>query len=81
MKYLVMEIQKFENETMSTPTFSYGTLNAAEAKYHSILASAAVSKLPVHSAALFNETGYCIEHKSYNHSEPKPEPEPEEEAE
>lgn len=69
MKYLVMEIQKFENEAMSTPTFAYDTLNAAEAKYHSILAVAAVSKLPVHSAVLFNETGYCIEHKSYVHGE------------
>ena len=77
MKYLVMEIQKFENETMSTPTFAYDTLNAAEAKYHSILAGAAVSKLPVHSAALLNETGYCIEHKSYDHREPEPEVEAE----
>ena len=76
MKYLVVEIQKFENGTFSTPVYAYDSLNSAEAKYHSILASAATSTLYVHGAVLLNETGFCIRHESYDHT-PKPEPEPE----
>ena len=69
MKYLVIEIQKFEGGSMSTPSYAFDNLNSAEAKWHTILASAAVSKLPVHSAVLLNETGYCIASKSYSHEE------------
>lgn len=76
MKYLVIEIQKFENGSMSTPAYAYDNINSAEAKYHSILASAAVSSLPVHSAVLMNEAGYQIRAQSYTHGV---EPEPEEE--
>lgn len=76
MKYLVIEIQKFDGGSMSTPSYAYDNQNSAEAKYHSILATAAVSALPVHSAVLLNETGFVIDHKSYNHEvEPTPEEE------
>ena len=67
MKYLVIEIQKFEDDKMSTPTYAYDNLNSAESKYHSILSSAAISALPIHSAVLMNETGFCIDHKSFSH--------------
>ncbi len=79
MKYLVVEIQKYDTGAMSTPVYAYDDINAAEAKYHAILASAAVSELPVHSAVLLNETGYHIKHESFDHTpapEPEPEPEP-----
>lgn len=69
MKYLVVEIQKFEGGAMSTPSYAFDNQNSAEAKFHSILAAAAVSKLPVHSAVLMNETGFPIDHKSYTHEE------------
>lgn len=81
MKYLVVEIQKFETGAMSTPTWAYDELNAAQSKYHSVLAAAAISKLPCHSAVLMNETGFCIAHECFTHVEPEPEPEPEPEAE
>lgn len=74
MKYLVIEIQKYDSGAMSTPTYAYDNQNSAEAKYHSILASAAVSALPVHSAVLMNEAGFVIKNQSYSHI---PEPEPE----
>ena len=76
MKYLVIEIQKFDGGTMSTISFSYDDINEAEAKYHSILSTAAISSVPIHSAVLLNETGYHIKHESFNHM-PPPEPEPE----
>lgn len=71
-KYLVIEIQKFANGNMSTPTYAYDNLNSAEAKYHQILAAAANSELPVHSAMLFSEEGFPMRHECYKH-EPKTE--------
>lgn len=50
MKYIVTEIQLFDTGAMSTPCYSYDDRNAAESKYHSILAAAAISKLPTHAA-------------------------------
>lgn len=40
---------------------------AAESKFHTILSSAAVSKLPIHAAILANNEGYIIENKCYFH--------------
>jgi len=79
MKYLVIEIQKFDTGAMSTPAYAYDDIKAAQSKYHAILSGAAVSKLPVHAAVLMNETGYCIAHECFTYVEPEPEPEPEQE--
>lgn len=78
MKYLVMEIQKFDNGAISTPTYAYDTRNSAEAKFHSILAAAAVSSLPMHSCVMITEDGRVVRNEHYEHI---PEPEPEEESE
>ena len=66
MKYLVIEIQKFANDQMSTPTYAYDSQNSAEAKYHTILAAAANSQLPVHSALLINEEGNLIRYHMHS---------------
>lgn len=66
-KYLVIEIQKFANGSMSTPAYAYDNLNSAEAKYYSILAAAAVSSLPVHSCILMSEEGFPLRHECYKH--------------
>lgn len=77
-KYLVTEIQHWDTGTIQNPTWSYDDRNKAEAKYHTVLAAAAVSALPVHSAMLFTDEGFTLESKCYKHSkEPEPEPEPE----
>lgn len=81
MKYLVVEIQKFDTGAMSTPAWAYDELNAAQSKYHSVLAGAALSKLPCHAAVLMNETGFCVAHECFTYVEPQPEPEPEPETE
>lgn len=69
MKYIVIEVQKFADGGMSTPAYAYDTQNSAEAKYHSILSSAAISTLPVHSAILITEEGFPIDYKCYKHEE------------
>lgn len=67
MKIIVTEIQKFENGQMSTPSYAYDDQNAAEAKFHSILASAAVSALPVHACVMFTEEGAFLDKGCYKH--------------
>jgi len=55
----------------------------AEAKYHEVLASAAVSELPQHSATLLTADGRAVMNQCYKHvvDEPKPDEEPEVEPE
>ena len=76
MKYLVTELQTFSDGAMSTPSYAYDMQAAAEAKYHAILSSAAVSKLPTHAAVLMTSEGIVLDSKCYRH-----EPEPESESE
>lgn len=67
MQYLVVEIQR--NETISSLTYAYEERNEAISKYHSILAAASVSSVPVHSAVILTEEGNAIKSESYNHEE------------
>lgn len=67
MKYMVIEIQMFENGNVSSPTYSYDNRLSAEAKYHSILASAAVSKLPTHTCILTTSEGRMLMSQCYKH--------------
>ncbi len=66
-KYIIIEIQNFEGGNTSTPAYAYDNLPAAEAKYHSILASAAVSALPKHAAIMISEEGFPLKHECYTH--------------
>lgn len=67
MKYIVTEIQKFADGTMTTPSYAYDNQNSADAKYHTILASAAVSALPMHSCIMFTEDGNYLKSEHYTH--------------
>lgn len=64
--FFVLEIQ-INEETGSVIPFSFDNQSDAEAKYHSILAVAATSSVPKHSAVLMAENGVTIESKSYFH--------------
>ena len=68
-KYIVIEIQRFENGQMSTPAYAYDNLNSAEAKFHSVMASAAVSALPRHAAIMISDEGFPMRHEFYTHVE------------
>ena len=65
--FLVMEIQK--GSSVSNLVYSYETRNEAENKYHTILASAAVSNIPKHSAVLLTDEGEHIKHECFVHEE------------
>lgn len=64
MKYTVIE---FQNGIVGSNVWTFDTINAAENKYHTVLAGAAVSEVEIHSAALLNDSGLCIKHESYTH--------------
>lgn len=63
--FIVMEIQK--GNTASTIVNTYDTRNEAENKYHTVLAYAAVSNVPKHSAVLLNDDGTYIKSESFEH--------------
>ncbi len=67
MKYLVIEVQKFDSGAITSPVTAHDTLNGANAKYHQVLASAAVSSLPVHSAAIITEEGAFVKGECFTH--------------
>lgn len=72
--YLVIEIQKSMEGTIANITTAYADRNQAESHYHSILSSAAISSLPLHSAVLLSEEGYLIASQYYIHEQPELEP-------
>ena len=66
--YIVIELQKDAKGVVSNIVTSYENLAEAESKYYSILASAAVSKVPVHSAIIVSEEGFPVKHQCYKHN-------------
>ena len=82
IQYYIIEIQQYADG-------SYGDIRhiaydedatlarlKAESKYHEVLAAAAVSTLPVHSATLLTSDGRVVMNQSYKHAQPTPSDEP-----
>lgn len=74
-QYYIIELQKYHNgEYGHIVHFAYDS-NAdkarkkAESKYYEVLAAAAVSGLPSHSASLIAIDGTCLMNKCYVHYE------------
>lgn len=65
--YIVIELQKNPEGVVSNIVTGYETLAEAESKYYSILAAAAVSAVPVHSAIIVSEEGFPVKHQCYRH--------------
>lgn len=65
--YIVIEIQY--SDRVSTLTYQYDTLDEANAKYHTILAAAAVSALPAHAAVILTAWGAMLKAECYRHGE------------
>ena len=76
--YIVMEIQN--SGTVATLVNQYSDKNLAESKFHTVLAAAAVSQVPVHSAVLMTDEGVWLRSECYKHPLPEPTPEPDSEA-
>ena len=65
--YIVIELQKNAEGQVSHLVTNHNTLAEAESKYYSILASAAISTVPVHSAIIVSEDGNPVKNNSYKH--------------
>lgn len=70
--FIVIEIQSTDT-TSSVLTYPYEDGAIAENKYHTVLAAAATSSVPVHTALMINEMGTCIKSEHYRHLIPEPE--------
>ena len=65
--YIVIELQKNADGIVSNLVTSHNSLAEAESKYYSILASAAINEVPVHSAIIVSEEGFPVKHQCYKH--------------
>lgn len=71
--FIVTEIQRNDQGTVSTISIAYEDYWTAQQKYHTVLSFAAVSDLPIHGAVILSPYGDVIEKKSYNHRASEPE--------
>lgn len=76
--YIVLEVQKNLDGTgaIVAPIPVYNTLPEAESCWHSKLAVACISSVPIHTIILMDDDANTIRRETYPH-QPKPEPEPE----
>lgn len=63
--YYILEIQKNAVGNYAHLVQSATTRNEAESKFHQVLAAAAISGLPLHSAALLTEDGLILMNGCY----------------
>lgn len=72
-QFYVVEIQQYDNGEFGHIVhyvFDESAEKArlkGEAKYHEVLAAAAVSELPAHAAIMFSTEGFPIMHQCYKH--------------
>lgn len=81
-QYYIVEIQTYADGTFGHLVHWESDENAGmarmkgESKFHEVLAAAAISELPCHSAIMFTTEGFPIMHQCYKHAvAPQPEPE------
>ena len=67
MKYIVIEMQKNTEGQVANLVTDHNTLAEAESKFYTILASAAINDVPVHSAIIVSEEGFPVKHNCYKH--------------
>lgn len=67
MKYIVIELQKNADGQVANLVTAHNTLEEAYNKYYLVLASAAISELPTHSALIVSDEGFTVESKCFMH--------------
>ena len=67
--YAALEIKLKADGTMTVDRYVKETRDEAEKAFHSILAVAAVSEHPVHSAMIINPEGATLKRESYKHEQ------------
>lgn len=64
---IIQEIQTNGQQTALTPAVTFEDRNQAESRFHSILASAAISEVQVHTVIMYDEHGNVIKREYYEH--------------
>ena len=77
MMYIVLETQTYTNGTVGTLIETFSDKNAAESKYHTVLAAAAISQLPKHCAFMLDDSARLIKSEVYFHEVLQEQEEPE----
>lgn len=65
--YIVVELQKNADGVVSNLVTAHDSLAEAESKFYSILSSAAINDVPVHSAIIVSEEGFPVKYQCYKH--------------
>ena len=65
--YIVIELQKNAEGQVANLVTAHNSLAEAESKFYTILASAAINDVPVHSAIIVSEEGFPVKHQCYKH--------------
>ena len=69
-KYIVFECQTNADGSVGNLVTAYDDLNQAASAYHTVLAAAAVSALPMHSCTLLQNDMFQVKHECYTHPTP-----------
>ena len=72
--YLVIELQKTAPDRVGNLVTAHTDLNEAQSKFHTVLAAAAISAVPQHSAMLIDDRGGLIARETFEHDVADPEP-------
>lgn len=67
MKFIVFEIQTYADGTVGTLVNTADTYNEAKSIYHTKLAAAAISSVPIHSVVIMTADGVTSDQESYRH--------------
>ena len=67
--FIIHEMQTMGAQTALTDPLTYSDKQKAESAYHSKLASAAISKVPVHTVVLMDEHGTVLRREFYEHAQ------------
>lgn len=68
--YVAIEQKEKQDGTYEVSTYKKDTRDEAEKAFHSILAVAATSEHPVHSACILNPEGKLLKSECYKHEIP-----------
>lgn len=67
INYIVIEIQKTDDTSISSIVTNHIDRNEAESKYHQVLAAASISSIQRHSAVMLMDDGTFMKSETFEH--------------
>lgn len=66
--YVVIELQTGADGQVASLVHSAASYNQGLSIYHQILASAAISEVPIHACVMLKNTGYVVKSEFFDHT-------------